>query len=296
VAAINPPAADRRYAVLLSRLLGHWLEKSAHSYMKQLRCCRRRLKNRSVHQLRGQVRRLLAGLNLLDELISDRTVRKARAALKNQFGALGDLRDVQQQLRRLDRQLPHNPNLRQLCHHLQRRKRRLSRLVRGSLKAVKPARWFASVSQRLVSLPAHPRLIQGLRSRVSKALLASLNRAILLLPRHAADLSRLHRARIAIKRYRDLAELLQSAGPRVDARLLTRLDNQQAVMGKVHDLQLFMARLKKWALKGKLTGKELRAVRASLARRRSSLVAAYFLSTRQLLRSVKQGGACPSSS
>jgi CHAD domain-containing protein len=279
VKGVDPAASDSRCRLVTGRLVCSLGEFSV-SYWNQLRRCRYQLTDRSAHQLRGKARRMLAGIKLLDGILSKSVIRKAKAALKKQYRALGELRDVQEQLRYLRSRRPLVESLRPFRHHLQKRKRRLNRHARHIFKKAKPAKWIERAEKRLKSVPSDARSIQRLRASLNRLLRSALKSAVNLLPIRTVDLGRLHRSRIAIKRYCDMVELLQPANLILMSAMIVKLRGLKKLIGKVHDHQLFMVRLEKWAANRNRSGRKTQAACVALARRGPALLAAYFRSVR----------------
>lgn len=213
-------------------------------------------------------------MDLLAELDPDHAMRGARRDLERQFSKLGSLRDAQVQRRGVDELSLPRSDRRLLRRQLGRRERRFSRKLSIAGHGW-VSRKIASASARLASASSgHDEnriLVQGL----NRALRAARGRAMALQPRRAKDMARLHHARMAIKRYRYLLELLSPVLTGVDAGMLRQLQACQERMGQIHDSELFIARLDSLEAKGKLLGRKQMDARATLERRHASLVAAY---------------------
>ena len=268
----------------MGRILARLLDESWDSYWKRLGRLKSGITPRRVHRLRVAARRLLTSLDLLIALDPGTGLTRGRATLERRFSALGSLRDAQVQRLELDQQPLPKAKLRSLRQVLKRRIRRLSRSaakagVGGLRRAIKRA------SARLASMPQSGASSRLLSSQLNGAVRSALARARALRPRRPGDLSQLHRARIAIKQYRYLLELLRPLATGVDERLIERLQACQTLMGEIHDTDLFIARMERWVTKGRLDGKDFEAIVKPLDRRRECLVADYFRSADALFAS-----------
>jgi CHAD domain-containing protein len=89
------------------------------------------------------------------------------------------------------------------------------------------------------------------------------------------DCDALHRARLAMKKVHYMADVLQSTLGDQAATWIENLHQYQQRMGKIHDVDLLLARLEKYRAKKRGNRRSLEPVRALLLRKRRRLFAAY---------------------
>ena len=216
---------------LLGPFLAQLLDESWKSYRKSRRRIRPRGGRRHVHRARISARRLLTTLDLLAGLDGGHGLLEALRALARQFSALGKLRDTQVQLRELNELAISDSERRPLRRSLKKKERRRCRsLTASDVDDIGPQ--IEKASARLASGPATAASGRRLKSGLNRALRADLERVNTLLPRGPGDLSRMHQARVAIKRYRYLIELLRPILSGVDPGAIKRLRACQARMGQ----------------------------------------------------------------
>ena len=170
---------------------------------------------------------------------------------------------------------------RKLRERLKRKERQLGRrFSRLEYDALGPQ--FDKIAAALVERPQSKASERRLRAGINRALRSTLGRVEELYPRAASELDRLHRARIALKEYRYLTELLAPLATTKRAPKEALVLECQAVMGEIHDTEGLLERLERWSAKGRLTPEEHQSASAPLEHNRRLLIAHYFRSSEQL--------------
>ena len=236
-------------------------------HRRRLRQTRRRPDAARVHALRIGTRRLLARLELVRQLAPPAGLPRARRRLKRLLRATGAARDARVQLRLFERLTPGdtNPGCRKFHRRLRRRDRRLTRELAKALRThesgwhgLKSRRLFRPLAEAGAALPAaRTRALRLAAGRILERQPAA----------RTGDVRDRHRLRVALKKFRYLAETLP--GPPAG---LARLQRIQASLGDLHDFDLLLARLGQFAARHPATARWLETRRAQLQRRGQALL------------------------
>ncbi|WP_242336334.1 MULTISPECIES: CHAD domain-containing protein [Anaeromyxobacter] len=211
----------------------------------------------AVHDMRIATRRLRAALQLFG--------RGDLAALEDEVkalqDALGEVRDGQVQRRWFERHARRQDGGGRLAAWagggLPRASKRLRRAIRGWQGAVAP-----SIARAAEDAAGKGRL-QGKRlAKEVRARLATLKRR-LAAARDARSPRKVHRLRIAAKKLRYVAELVEPGFPGAAKGMLAALVPLQERLGDLHDTDVRIERLERLARRGQR--RERRAARATLA-------------------------------
>jgi len=238
-------------------------------HQRLLRQTRRQPGAKRVHALRVSTRRLLARLEAAPALGSGPDAAPARRRLRKLLHATGPARDAHVQARLLAQLAPSalDRGVRKFRRYLMTRERRLTRELRGGLRAferklqrLEPARLFLPVTDqaRLVP-PAANALGHSLQRVLERQRSARLGAP--------ADY---HRWRVALKRFRFLLETTTAPG-RDRAAGLRRLQAAQTALGNLRDFDLLLLRWGKFATRHASSARSLAARQAALLRRRATL-------------------------
>jgi CHAD domain-containing protein len=266
------------------------VKQSAHALAAAAADTRRRLRRReelarhcgrepargTVHEFRIETRRVLAALALLESLLPADELKAARKELKRQLRATGKLRDLQVQRALLDEFTSQRRALAGFRRHLARREPPASRVLarklgtrhRGRVQALAPV--LASLGR------TRDGGTDGMRRALQRAFVRMER-----LRRRDTNPRRLHRLRVALKRYRYMRDAWLGEGG--EAEPFTHLRAAQKCLGELHDLTLLEARLRRFARRHPGSGpygptlRLLRQRRQTRERRQRRLVAAVFL-------------------
>jgi len=250
------------------------------------RQCRGQLAPRSVHWLRVALRRFEARLLIVEGLVGRGAATRARKAVRKRLAAFGGLRDAQVHGERLAELAGNRAGLGRLRAHWHRRELRERRRAALALRTRKFDRRVRQLLEVLRDLPADAGTDRNLSLRARRMLRRLRTRALDRLPRAARDMTRLHRARIAFKRYHLAAEALQPFLPEVDAAQLAAYKDYHRLMGEIHDLDLLLGQLDRAVAEGRASADAVRAPRAALRRRRTARVRRYLRLTRKIVGAV----------
>ena len=200
-----------------------------------------------IHDARVATRRLRAALPLLSAAGTSDGIEQALPSVKALGQALGRAREEDEALRLLDEVERRAPGAagaaatmraRLLPSQLRRRRKLIKQLESLDLEAVDRLAHAAGGRSRLARW----------RARSSPALGAAIAHAAETAERkirHAAGVyfpNRAHRARIAIKKLRYLAEMIERGTP-VRKGTIRSLRNAQEALGKIHDREMLLSRL-----------------------------------------------------
>ena len=200
----------------LARHLAESVRAARRRYRKRLGRCQDKFSENAVHELRIETRRILALLDLLDALHFADPLKKVRKTFKKRLAAFGDLRDTQVQLVLLKQLWKEFPEARPLKEHLVKCEKRLvSELSReintiGSNRLNQELKKFEKSLNHSGDIPARSRS-KGLAQMV----LGGAFRRVIIFRRRIRrnNPASIHRTRVAFKRFRYTAELLQSFLP-----------------------------------------------------------------------------------
>ena len=225
-----------------------------------------------MHELRTEARRLLACLDLLDVLYYFSALTGARRQMKRRLAASSGLRDLQVQLQ-LALQVPGSElELGSFRAQLLTAEAREARRLAEKLKEPRLAKRIASLRNFLRWMPADRRSDRRCRRLLGGMMARKFDRMAEFQRRALADASSLHSARVALKKFRYMAEVLKPVlGPGC-ADELELLHRCQAKQGAIHDLDLILARL---VTARTPAGEKPRTTCRALSRQRSALWRSY---------------------
>ncbi len=269
-------------AHLLRSLTDRWKK-----YLKELRGCRKECTEESVHDLRVAIRRLLSTLNILTPLFPDKRLTVLRKELKELLGEFSPLRDVQVQMVMLAKLLATYPSLQPLYTALVVREIKLTKRIRKRIKKAGVSR----IPRRMAAVRGqlYTAMQDGVRVEAkTKALVATAGAAFA----HAVQLKEMiepaqtetiHDLRLAFKKFRYSAEMLQPLFPWLTKERLVAMNDYHVRMGDIQDIEVFMDTLNAFVLKKKRnTDESLLPLHQELARRRTELIDAFIASADDL--------------
>ena len=225
-----------------------------------------------VHNLRRETRRLQVRLELSNAVLADAVSWKSTRMLTTQLQALGPIRDSQVQLKLIQRMEPNVPDLHSLRVYLKGRRRRLARTARRLIRKRHLGDRILSVQKTLVACPDGTAAERRHRYLICRAVFASRKLAAANLARAKAGSIDLHRARIALKHYALISEVLPSLSTRTVKNERSELLRRVAVLGHVHDLDVLRARISNAAQKHLVTKKVRNLLRDTLADSRATAI------------------------
>jgi CHAD domain-containing protein len=258
---------------LTGQFASSW-ESQRSQYRQALGQCRRRPSEKNVHDLRIVTRRLFAHLELLRMAARPSALKRARRKLKQLMRTTSAARDAQVQVHLLDPLARKNrhPGLTRFRQHLKKRARRFASALAAALESHRPK--LRRIDPRNFFPPQPAKADSRFLLAASRALKRAVTRVQARLRKARADPTTQHRLRVAVKKLRYLAEVVAPARRGAQATRIERLHAVQSAMGELHDFDLLLQRLEKFATQCKRTEAWLRPRRAALRRRRSALLRA----------------------
>jgi CHAD domain-containing protein len=214
------------------------------AYRKQLRVCKRRFSEQTVHELRVASRRLIAQLVMLECVGVGKSEQGARRVLKRRLKALSELRDIHVQRLFIEQQMTRFPELSLVCEDLRRREKKLERVAAGRVKGFKTRKLRKSMESLEQRLARHSGQADHLAARVTQATAWAfadvVNRRQAIHPTKPATI---HRTRIAFKKFRYMVESLSPEFTGLPKRDLRVLAIYQRKMGILQDLEVLQQML-----------------------------------------------------
>jgi CHAD domain-containing protein len=248
-------------AASIWRHLDRMYERSVRTYRQDLTACRRRMSRPAVHRLRVSIRRLLACLDLMGAVQNGHPA--VRGTLQRQLKVLGDLRDTQNQLRRIKAEPRFAAALQPLRRHLRMRRQRRLGAVRRALATDRVTRRLRR--WRLGTVRKNSRPVARLHRLIDRKLRQAFDPLAAFSPSRPPDSAARHHTRMISRQYRYLVEALQpgwydekTGGP------LCSLQAYQDVIGKSHDCELLLRRLDRLIADERLRVASARRFRAVL--------------------------------
>jgi CHAD domain-containing protein len=254
----------------LATHLAESVRASRRCYRKRLARCQDKFSEKAVHGLRTQTRRILALLDLLEALQFEGSLKKLRKTFKKRLDSFDDLRDTHVQLvllKPLWQKFPEAGELeKHLCKCEKRLESKLSREVQNA-KCGKLNRSLKKIEKSLRQCAKHPP--SGRSTALAHTLLGGAFRRVLALRRHIqrSNPKTIHRMRVAFKRFRYTAELLQPFLPHFTDARLGRMKEFQGAAGNIQDVAVLLARLAKDTKNGDIDAACIRNLRGELLRR-----------------------------
>lgn len=263
------------------------LDQRWRKYLKELRRCRNRCSEESVHDLRVATRRLISTLMIVGILLPDSRVQKLQRRLKRLFDAMSPLRDTQVQLLALEKKVGKVPELETLITILKLRERAQMRRIGKRVAKIDAA----SLGAMLRRIKKKLQTISASRLKKNVSLTAALGEAAEGFIAIAALRERLrisqprtvHRMRVAFKKFRYKVEALQPFLRKVTARQLKAMDKFQTRMGAIQDIEVLSNTVQRFMTQ------RVAAARSPLARyyrelraQKQQLIRAFIQSSREI--------------
>lgn len=240
------------------KLAAHLAERvrvARHCYRHRLAKCQKKFSQKAVHALRTETRRALALLDLIEALHFDDSLKKLRKIFKKRLDFFDDLRDTHVQLVLLKPWWPRFPEAAQLKKHLCKCEKRLvSKLSRKiqTTKCGKLNRRLKEIQNSLRQCAVEPPTGRG--GILAHQLLGGAFRRVFALRRRIKrnNPATIHHMRVAFKKFRYSAELLQPFLPQFTVERLERMKDFQSAAGDIQDVAVLLKRLAKDVKKGEL--------------------------------------------
>lgn len=249
-------------------------------YQQELQRCQQALGVDAVHDLRVSIRRLLAFLALLQQLAPGlRRRKKLRRRLKKQLDGLSALRDTQVTLatvKALDKPIA---GKQLFCAYLLKQEHRQLHASRQALQSFPVDKVYRQLGK----------LRKQLRKRLpdidEKVLPAAVEAAYAkVVARHQLvqkeDMASIHRVRVAFKRFRYTAEIVQLIAPVFHAKAMHAMRQYQTLLGSIQDAEVMLVTLGDFS--SHLEGIEVAPLLRHMQQQHGLLVASYWQRREQL--------------
>lgn len=214
----------------------------------QLMKTRKRATEKAVHDLRVSTRRLIAVVDIIRTMTPGTELPKTRKQLKRLLNALSELRDVQVQIITVRGLIVEFPAMNLFLALLMVREKQFLRrehaaLQEFQLKQIEDG--IAGTEKRLQTVLADPLLRDAARSIVIGRLARTFSQAVQLKPAALSGKgTRIHRLRIAFKRFRYTVEALEAILPSVTPRMMKAMNAYQVRMGNIQDIDVLIASIR----------------------------------------------------
>ncbi len=201
--------SDTETSLLLNALDKRWNE-----YYTELKLCRREASREAIHDLRVAARRLLAVIELLRAIMPHPRLQRMRTSFKNQLDNLEELRDTQVVLAEISEVMGELPESKLFLVYLEKREKRLLQTAEKQVYLLKPGnliKRISAVRRSVVKLSEDGKDINShLLETVDDAFGLVLHRSEMLDQTRPATI---HRLRIAFRKFRYMAEIVQPGLP-----------------------------------------------------------------------------------
>jgi CHAD domain-containing protein len=209
--------------------LARSLVRSWRRYEDLRASCEREPRRGVVHDFRSEIRRLVAALDLLETLLPGcKPICKLRNSVKRELDLVRELRDLQVQ----EKRVKDESVLRALRRRIKTRRKKLVRSIPNALsskKLMKNRQRFARIESMIGETRPNDRDL--LLGEIAKSYRELERRAT---EAESADLSTVHRLRIALRKYRYACETIQALAP-VDESSSDHADRFQKALGDLQD-------------------------------------------------------------
>ena len=258
--------------VLLRSLADRW-----HRFAEQAARSRERPSEKAIHDLRVATRRLLAVLDIVGAIAPSDQISKLRKRMKRYLQALSALRDTQVQILLLRELARKFPDLGLFLTVLMVREKQLVKSARkeiATLRIPSTEEEIVRIEEALASVLADP-VVRDAAGPVLVGVTAQAFARAAALKRGAltGNSERVHRYRVAFKRFRYTVETLQPMLPEVNGQLLKAMNRYQVRMGDIQDFDVLARSVTAYAIhRSKLKPEQFRPVKDHLVSRRKNLV------------------------
>ena len=254
-------------------LLIETLEKRWRTYRSELKRCHKEPSEEAIHDLRVATRRLLALVDMLKALYPHPRLGKLRSAFKDQLDSLDELGDTQVMLVEVAATLGGLPELALFQKYLTKREKRLLKSTAKARNAIKSTNIRKRVDSTRKTLFKAENGIdgkKGLLQIVDDSFETTLRRFRRIEP---AQPGTIHRARIALKKFRYMLEIMYSLVENFPDENLKHMHDYQTMMGNIQDLEVFISAFDEFA--GKDSSYNPEPVRQFYEQRHSEAINAF---------------------
>ena len=277
------PPVDPLHGVDIGSVLAVALDDRWLVFSAAVTQSRHAISKKQIHDLRVATRRLLANLNIVESLLSGKSLPKLHRRLKRHLRPFGLLRDLQLQRSTLRELVVSYPSLRPYANELALREQTLVKRARRELREIELERAQQEIDQfreQLIAMLSDPAMGRAAVAVVMGSLAKAYLQASAL--KNAAMSGRtpsIHRFRISFKRFRYMVEALQPLLPGVPVTMFPAMNAYQTRMGAIQDQEVLMESLFDWSQRHKrMVAAVLAPCRTALERTHKELVASFLAS------------------
>lgn len=258
------------------RLLADAVKERTARFLKDLKRARQHPVDDPIHDLRVSVRRLAAALLTTNEIRPSKSTVEVLSQLDTLMRPLGKLRDAQVQLGLLGALGKRDAKaVSAFANLLEEREARFREKSQKAMKRPDATRIKKGCKQVRAELDGERRGNEVARQAAARAAWRILLRCYRSVRAHRLralnrrDLKALHKMRLALKRMRYTAEVLQPALPGLSVGRLKLFGRYQTYMGDIHDLDVLAEDIRKFY--GATCSAQARHVVERLTRRREGI-------------------------
>lgn len=235
VELVGPPTEFGE--VVLRALEDRWRE-----FLRLLDAVIKKPTSKRVHDLRIALRRMCSGLEVVEQIIGGKTVRRLSKRLAAALRRLGKLRDVHVQRKEIGEMAERFPGLLEFHERLRKKEEKLEPRAQRALQEIPLNRlrelFDEAAAEALLALSS-----EALQRRHRDTAIEAIDRrfAHVIDCRRAldvADLETIHNMRVAFKKFRYMLEVVQPMLVGLGKAQLASMQAFQSMMGDVHDLQV----------------------------------------------------------
>ena len=270
----------------LARHLAKSVRAARRCYRKRLARCHKKFSEKAVHELRIETRRILALLDLLEALHFQEPLKKVRKTFKKRLDAFDDLRDTHVQLVLLKPLWKVFPEARPLKQHLVKREKHLVSKLSREISAIGSGRLNRELKEIEKSLSYSGDISASRRSQgLAHAVLSAAFQRIIFLRREIRrnQPATIHRTRVAFKRFRYTAELLQPFLPQFTTERLGRMKDFQGAAGNIQDVAVLLSGLETEVKSGGLPAECVKKLRRELLQHERRAMDSFMLRLDELM-------------
>ncbi len=217
-------------------------------FASQFAKTKKRATEKAIHDLRVSIRRFVAVLDVIRIIVPATGLSKTRKQLKRLLNAFSELRDVQVQIVTVRGLVGEFNVLNLFLTLLLVREKQIIRRMHVELRdfrieQINPV--IAGIEKELQSVLADPVLRDAAKAIVLGTLARTFSRVVQLKPAALTGKgNRIHRLRIAFKRFRYTVEALGAILPNVTTRLMKSMNAYQVRMGNIQDIDIMIASIR----------------------------------------------------
>ena len=236
-------------------------------YRKRLARCQKKFSEKAVHDLRTETRRMLALLDLLEALHFEGSLKKLRKTFKKRLDCFDDLRDTHVQLVLLKPMWKKFPEAAELKKHLCQCEKRLVSELSKEIQTTKSGKLngrLKDIEKELRKCAKNPPRERS--TALAQMLLGGAFRRVVILRRQIKrnKPATIHKMRVAFKRLRYTAELLQPFSAHFTPERIARMKQFQSEAGEIQDVAVLLVRLARDVKSGDLKADDIKNLRDEL--------------------------------